>query len=1230
MGVVYEAWDRQRGARVALKTLRDLDANAIYYFKREFRSLADVVHPNLVQLHELYSVGDRWFFTMELVEGTDFLSYVRTRPDRLRPALRQLAEGVAALHATGKLHRDIKPSNALVCGDGRVVLLDFGLVTDLGATALYQTVAGPGLVGTPIYLAPEQAAAEGKLSPACDWYSVGVLLYEVLTGVPPFEGGLLEVLREKQRRDPPPPRMVVAAVPEDLDALCMALLARQPEDRPGDEEVLRRLGPDASRAAAGPGAAAAPPARTPAVVAVAPFLGRARHQRELADALDTVERGGPVVLFVHGSSGMGKTALVQRFLDEISHRAGAVVLAGRCYERELVPYRALDSLVDALARYLMALPLHEAEALLPRDPYQTLVRLFPVLRRADVLNVVGRKGVQPVEPTDPLDLRKRAFAALRELLGRIGDRKTLVLAVDDLQWGDEDSATLIRYILEPPDAPAALFLFCYRSEDAAASPCLAALGCEDGGGGRDGGPRDAGGAPDGPLGGPGGDRRELAVGPLDEEDARTLALALLADESPRARAAGEAIARECGGSPFFVEELVKHVRAGAGRDASGAAAGVTLEEVLRARIGRLDERTRALLEAFAVAGRPLAQEVAGRVVGLAAGGEEQPLGLLRSSHFIRARGNKEELEIAHDRIRVAAVAAMTGDRVRDTHRRLARVLASLSDVDPEQLALHLEGAGERARAGEEAARAAARADETLAFDRAARLYRWALSLSPGEVQAQPELHARLADALANLGRGAEAAEAYAAAADRAGAGEALELRRRAAEQLLRFGHLDQGLVVLRAVLRSLGVDLAKTPGRALASLLRRRARIRLRGLGFRARDPSQIAPQALTRLEVYWSVATGLGAIDNVRATDFQTRHLLLALQLGEPYRLARALASEAVYTALGGDRNRKRTVALLETARAMAERTGHPFARGWVTLAEGMSAYFEGRHREAEQRCAEAEAAFQGCTGVWWEIGSARLWSLWALLYLGQIREIGRRLPLYIRESEERGDRYTATNLRTGILNWFWLAEDDPDRADGEVDDAMRGWSTEGFHSQHFWHMLANGNVFLYRGDAAGARRRLDRDWGALSRSLVLRVQVGRIEAYDLRGRVALLAAQGASGSAGRSERKAHLASLDRNIRRLVREGTPWSTSLAALLSGGRAALLGAEEEALAALEGARRGFDEIGMAVHVAVASRRTGQLRGGEAGAKLVRDADAWLAAQGVKSPARVAATLAPGYG
>src|SRR6266511_2635116 len=235
MGVVYEAHDREMDKVVALKALTRTEALHISRFKNEFRSLADVSHPNLVSLYEFMADGQYWFFTMELVRGPDFLEYVRpgyrardtsrtptlvkpsqeryvvsdyeadtqeldqARPtlegelpaeisldpvlsesvldlDRLTSALRQLSEGLHALHETGKLHRDIKPSNVLVAREGRVVILDFGLVAEVEGKEVHDSV---NLAGTPDYMSPEQGA-QLPISRASDWYSVGVMLYQSL------------------------------------------------------------------------------------------------------------------------------------------------------------------------------------------------------------------------------------------------------------------------------------------------------------------------------------------------------------------------------------------------------------------------------------------------------------------------------------------------------------------------------------------------------------------------------------------------------------------------------------------------------------------------------------------------------------------------------------------------------------------------------------------------------------------------------------------------------------------------------------------------------------------------------------------------------------------------------------------------------------------------------------------------------------------------------------------
>jgi serine/threonine protein kinase len=234
MGVVYEAIDRRNGARVAIKSLLRMGASELHRFKYEFRSMTGVGHPNLVTLYELVSHGATWCITMEFVEGVDVCTAMRMRgrdPARVRGLVRQLALAIQALHAHNLLHRDLKPSNVLVTPGDRVVVLDFGLVAEISRSSFSQA---PLHAGTPLYMAPEQCASQ-LASAASDWYALGVILYEALTGRLPYIGTAAQMFLAKQFDDAPP-----AAIPDDpsLSALIAALLRRDPAERASGAHVL--------------------------------------------------------------------------------------------------------------------------------------------------------------------------------------------------------------------------------------------------------------------------------------------------------------------------------------------------------------------------------------------------------------------------------------------------------------------------------------------------------------------------------------------------------------------------------------------------------------------------------------------------------------------------------------------------------------------------------------------------------------------------------------------------------------------------------------------------------------------------------------------------------------------------------------------------------------------------------------------------------------------------------
>ncbi len=418
MGVVYEALDADHDALVALKTLPVVEPELLVRFRREFRALSQVAHPNLVRPVELFGEGTDWFFTMEFVNGVDLESYVGTDLERFRRTLLQLADALHALHQAGLVHRDVKPSNILVTSEGRLALIDLGLVRDLFNPSWLDQDS----VGTRAFMAPEVQAGE-SVDAAADWYAVGVIIRRFL------------------RRSITLPAADAAPLARLSDSLMHPDLKR----RAGYEQVAASVG--RHRSTPSPAGSALSIAASQEV-AISGLIGRAAILGQLhAEAERVASLRQLRCVYLQGMSGIGKSTVIGHFA---AGQPSFLVLHGRCFEQESVSYKGLDGVVEAIATHLASRP--EPLGSLSQAQTSLLARAFPVLAalpgiRRDSKGAAGTRLLA---------------AALRALLQELCREKPVAIIIDDFQWVDADAMNLLQALLSEADGMPLLVLLASR------------------------------------------------------------------------------------------------------------------------------------------------------------------------------------------------------------------------------------------------------------------------------------------------------------------------------------------------------------------------------------------------------------------------------------------------------------------------------------------------------------------------------------------------------------------------------------------------------------------------------------------------------------------------------------------------------------------------------------------------------------------------------------------------
>ena len=709
---VYLADDTLLDRPVAIAVLKSAagDESARDRLTREAQAMGRIGdHPNVLPIYDYGSDGQVPYLVMPHMSGGDLESLMARSPDNrlsIEEAVRiarQVCGALGFAHSKGIVHRDLKPGNIWLAADGTAKVGDFGLALVQDQSRLTQDGA---MVGTVTYMPPEQAVG-GQATSRSDLYSLGVMIYEMVTGRPPFTGdGPAAVIAQHLNATPLTPSWHVPASAGPLEDLVLALLQKDPDRRPTDaqsvSDVLGRIA-SGRRPPSADGPAVAPSA------GAGPFVGRDAEIEELTASLDASFSGRGGIVMLSGDIGSGKT----RMAEEVASRArqrGASVLHGRCQESRGAP---------SYWPWLQAIRTHVRSAN-PEDLERQLGAGAP-----DVAEMVSdiRHGIPglPEAPRldDPEQARFRLFDSVANFLLSAAQQSPITLVLDDLQWADRPSLLLLEFLAHSLDRSRVLVIGTYRDSDVSGRhpllETLAELGRQT-------------------------FFSRMALRGLDEQSIGDLIEQTTGSEAPQALV--RAIQANSEGNPLYVTEVVGML-VEQGQLATGGARGraatresweLRVPEGVRGVVGRrlrqLSEESLAALEFAAIVGRAFtAEQLAGAGEDIAAGALP---GLLDEAVAARVIGPDPSLagtyEFSNSMIHRTLYDETLAPQREALHARIGEFIERANADDPGscagEVAAHYERAGEHVPAEKVAAAirlAAGRAMNSYAYEEALTL-----------------------------------------------------------------------------------------------------------------------------------------------------------------------------------------------------------------------------------------------------------------------------------------------------------------------------------------------------------------------------------------------------------------------------------------------------------------------------------------------------------------------------
>ena len=604
MGVVYKAHDPLINREVAIKLIPPslLSVEAEQRFQREAQLVGQMDYPAVVPIYDFGKHEGSLFFVMPVVQGTNLRGFLREQTLTLGEVIDigvQVAEALEYSHARAVIHRDIKPENIMVSreegGKVRVRIMDFGLARAAAESRITKTGT---IAGTLAYLSPEQVAGASGVDHRSDIYALGTVLYECLTGEPPFSGELQSILYRIVHEIPEPPRSLGAAINEDLEAVILSCIVKDPSKRPQRaSEVAEALRRCQSRLHDSDLTKSVLLTRTLMLPrpTLSPFIGREKELAELQKRLNAAISGECQFVVVGGDPGAGKT----RLLDEIESLARArklLVLHGRSVEQDgAFPYQGFCEAIQEYFRHRDT-TISSSGPIDLSDLASDLVALFPMLTEiSDIRSAAtGESKLTRIGESQGPENRTHVFELLARTLARIGGGKPVIVFLEDLHAA-EVSIEALQYIVRRLGPTPTLIVGTYRSTEVDARHPLTRM-----------------------LDSFRGDRRfsSIALESFSPSDHR-LFLETLIGGPELSTALTKRLYEGTEGNPFFTKELVRSLLDSGGitKDNTGSwtlsaetglstdALPATIQQAVEKRIERLPEDLREILSIASVVGK---------------------------------------------------------------------------------------------------------------------------------------------------------------------------------------------------------------------------------------------------------------------------------------------------------------------------------------------------------------------------------------------------------------------------------------------------------------------------------------------------------------------------------------------------------------------------------------------------------------------------------------------------